>query len=55
MSANEYRSRKKDARSEVKGRVRQYLLALMEELDKDNEDFFNRVMEQAKRNDRVRV
>ena len=48
MSANGYDSTDKNARSEVKGRVRRYLLALMEELDKNNEDFFSRVMDKQK-------
>jgi hypothetical protein len=42
-------SRAKEARSEVKARVRRFFLRLMEELDKDTEDFYERVMEQVAR------
>jgi hypothetical protein len=41
------------ARLEVSARMRRFFAELKDELDKDTEEFFNRVMEQAKHDGRV--
>lgn len=45
--------KEKEVRIEVTARLRQFFARLKHELDQDSEDFFNRVMEQANRGDRL--
>jgi hypothetical protein len=53
MDTAAYIGRGKKARREVKARVQRFFTRLKDELDKDTDDFFDHVMEQAKRDNRV--